>query len=246
MSTLIIEHCDCVGADRLGDILQEHGHRLNVVKLHEGDSLPANLEETDAIVVCGGTDNIEDSPDWLDADCELLREAHTRALPMVGICLGHQLLAHALGGEVGRLEKPQIGWSEVVLNHIGREDPLFAGIAWKSMQVHWNSFGVTKLPDDARTLAMSPTNPVEVWAAGLRTYGIAYHPELNAERLTEWAQIDPEGLAESGQSLEDLLRQTEMMFPTYERLSRRLFENIALLLMPVDRRYAGAAKDIHH
>lgn len=246
MATLVLEHCETVGADRLGDTLREYGHRLDVIKVHRGDALPPDLENVDAIVCCGGVQNLGDAPEWMEPEQELLRQANAMALPVVGICLGHQLLASALGGEIGKVEKGiQVGWEEVTLNHLGREDPLFAGIAWKSMQPHWNSYGITKLPPDARTLASSAKNPVECWALGLRTYGFAFHPEINADTFAKWAEEDPEGLEAAGISVEDLLRQTEMMYPTYERLTRRLFEAITLVLMPVDRRY-GVAKEIHH
>jgi GMP synthase-like glutamine amidotransferase len=246
MSTLVIEHgCNC-GPGRLGDVLREHGHRLRTIRIHEGKLLPGDLENVDAIVATGGVQNVHEALPWMEQEMELLRQAHALALPIVGMCLGNQLLAAALGGEVGPVRGGiQLGWIEVELNHIGREDPLFAGIAWKSMQPHWNRYGVTKLPPGARTLAMSAGHPIEAWAAGLRTYGFGFHPEIEPGAFAAWAGEDPEGLVEVGISLEDLQRQTEMMYPTYERLTRRLFENIALLLMPVDRRY-GVAKEIHH
>lgn len=246
MATLIIEHSPHVGVDRLGDVLREHGHRLETVKPHEGDALPIDLDNIDAIVTCGGACNVKDDLDWMEPEMELLRQANARALPIVGICLGHQLLAKALGGEVEKMDAGiQLGWEEVTLNHLGREDPLHAGIAWQAMQPHWNSYAVTKLPAGARALASSQKNANEIWATGLRTYGFAFHPEIEPVRFEQWAADDPDGLLESGISLEDLLRMTQMLYPPYERLSRRLFENIALLLMPVDRRY-GVAKEVHH
>ena len=246
MSTLVIEHsCHC-GPARLGDVLREHGHRLRIVRIHENEPLPADLDDVDAIITCGGAFDVHESQPWMEPEMELLRQAHALAIPIIGFCLGNQLLATALGGEVGRVKDGiQLGWIEVKLNHIGREDPLFAGIAWSSMQPHWNRFGVTKPPSGGRVLATSAGQPVEAWASGLRTYGFGFHPEIEPGAFALWAEDDPKGLEEAGISVEDLQRQTEMMYPTYERLTRRLFEQVALLLMPVDRRY-GVAKEIHH
>ncbi len=81
---------------------------------------------------------------------------------------------------------------------------------------------------------------------GLRTYGLQYHPEISADSFSKWAAVDPSGLEEVRLNREVLFRQTEMQFPVFERLSRRLFEAIALLVMPVDRRYQGVVKDLHH
>ena len=247
MATLVFEHSHTAGCDRLGETLRDHGHRMNFVRLHQGDPVPSSLENVDAVITCGGPFNIQDNPDWLEPQMDLLRQANALALPIVGICLGCQILAKALGGEVGELKRGmQLGWHDVKLNHIGREDPIYAGIAWNSMQAHWNRQGVTKLPDGARVLASSEKCPVEAWAMGLRTYGLQYHPEIYADTFSKWAADDPKGLEEVDISAEDLSRQTEMLFPTFERLSKRLFESIALLVMPVDRRYQGVVKDLHH
>lgn len=248
MATLIFESSDQAGGDRLSETLRDYGHRLEIIRLHKGDPVPADLENVDAIVACGGPQNVDDSTEWMAPLMDLLRQAHAMALPIVGICLGSQILAKALGGEVGKLDSgdTQLGWHEVKLNHIGREDPVFAGIAWTSMQAHWNSCCVTKLPEGARLMASSSMCKVEAWGMGLRTYAFQYHPEIYADTFTKWAADEPNACEEAGTSLEDLQRQTEMMFPAFERLSKRLFENIALLVMPVDRRYQGTVKDLHH
>ena len=123
MATLVFEHSQNVGCDRLGETLRDHGHRLEFVRLHKGDPVPDSLENIDAVITCGGAFNIQDNPDWLEPQMDLLRQANALALPIVGICLGSQILAAALGGEVGKLESGvQLGWHEVKLNHIGRED----------------------------------------------------------------------------------------------------------------------------
>ena len=80
----------------------------------------------------------------------------------------------------------------------------------------------------------------------MRTYGLQYDPEITDVTFSKWAADDTRGLEEVDISCEDLSRQTEMLFPTFERLSKRLFESIALLVMPVDRRYQGVVKDLHH
>ncbi len=247
MATLIIEHSDITGADRLGDTLRAHGHNLDIRRMHRGDDLPPDLDQVDAIVVCGGAYSPDDKTDWFEPLAKLLRQAHELDLPLVGICFGNQFLAQALGGEVGRLESGvQLGWHEVRLNSAGREDPLHAGLAWTSLQPCWNRWAVTTLPPGARTLASTDACPNTTWALGLRTYGFQYHPEIYLDTFDKWAADEPQGLEEVGLTLEELRTQTDANFPAFERLSNRLFGAIALLLMPVDRRYAGATKDLHH
>jgi hypothetical protein len=95
-------------------------------------------------------------------------------------------------------------------------------------------------------LAKSARTPVQAWAVGLRTYGFQYHPEAYPERLAEWARSEPEALRAAGLSESSLRAQTDELHPVCARLARRLFESMALFLMPLDRRFAGVAKDIHH
>ncbi|MHC5022483.1 MAG: type 1 glutamine amidotransferase [Planctomycetota bacterium] len=248
MAILVFEHSDMCGSDRLGEILRSYGHRLRVVRLHLGEAVPVDLDDVDGVISCGGPqDTTGDSDEWVQGQMEILRAADRRGLPIVGICAGCQLLARALGGTVTRMVNDiEFGWHEVELNHVGREDPVYAGIGWKTMQFHAHRLEVSKLPEGARLLASSSRCNVQAWAKGLRTYGIQYHPEIFPERIDDWIDDDPALLTESGLSRDDVRRQTEQHYPALERLSRRLFESIALFLMPVDRRYQGLVKDLHH
>ncbi len=87
---------------------------------------------------------------------------------------------------------------------------------------------------------------MQAWARGLRTYGFQYHPEIYPRTVDTWAREDPKDLEDAGVSLEQLQAQTREHYPVFERLSRRLFESIALLLLPADRRNRGLVKDLHH
>jgi len=267
MATLIIEHSDSAGSDRFGEVLRDYGHRIEIIRVHCGDAVPADLGRIDAIVTCGGPQSpVDDEPTWIEPELKLLRLAHEASLPVVGICLGCQLLARALGGELDRLKcndamrhpgaaaldgesRPEsgleCGWHEVMLTPVGREDPVFAGIPWKSMQVHWHRYHVATPPEGARVLARSAGTPVQAWSLGLRTYGIQYHPEAYVETIDRWAREEPDALRDVGLTPEALRRDTERYYASFDRLARRLFESMALLVMPVDRRY-GVAKEIHH
>jgi len=270
MATLIIEHSDSAGSGRFGEVLRDHGHRLEIVRVRRGDAIPADLAGIDAIVACGGPQSpTDDTHSWLAPEMDLLRMAHETSLPVLGLCLGCQVLARALGGDVGPLEPQDLqhhrddaarptpaateppesgvecGWHEVTLTAVGREDPIFAGISWKSMQMHWHRYHVTTPPPGARLLARSAATPVQAWSLGLRTYGIQYHPEAYVQTIERWTDEEPETLEQVGLTREVLCRDTDRYYPVFARLARRLFESMALLLMPLDRRY-GIAKEIHH
>jgi GMP synthase (glutamine-hydrolysing) len=247
MAILIFEHSPRSTIARLGLTLRDTGHRLRIVALHRGEPIPPDLDDVDGIISCGGPQSAtDDALEWLEPEMELLRAAHEAEMPIVGLCLGCQILARALGGEVGRMEKPEIGWHEVSLTPVGREDPLFAGVAWKSMQPHWHHEHVTALPPGARLLASSAHCKGQAWSAGLRTYAFQWHVEMNRDSLDGFAQHDAAGMKAAHATLDALHKGTETHWPAFERLSQRLFDQIALLLMPVDRRFRGLVKDLHH
>jgi GMP synthase (glutamine-hydrolysing) len=248
MSILIFEHSDSTNAERLAVTLRDSGHRLRIVKLHQGESVPQDLDNVDGIISCGGPQSAyDDSNDWLAPQMELMREANEVCMPVVGLCLGSQILARALGGTVEKMPGGiEFGWHEVKLNGVGREDPLHAGIAWTSMQFHHHRDHVSQLPSGARLLASSIKCKNQAWAVGLRTYGFQYHPELTLNTIERWCAEEPEALTEGSITIDELRRQNQKHFTAFERLSQRLFEQIALFLMPVDRRYRGLVKDLHY
>ncbi len=247
MAIVILEHSPSTGAMRLAATLRDYGHRLRVIELHAGATVPTDLDDTDGIIATGGYYSANDNEPWLEPEMKLLRRADEAQLPVIGICLGSQVLARALGGEVGPQEAGiELGWHEVALTPTGAEDPLYAGIAWNSMQFHWHQDQVTKMPDGARVLATSQRCESQAWARGIRTYGFQYHPEVYADTAEAWAGEHPDDLDKAGITLDELKTRTAEHYPSFERLSRRLFDAIALLLVPADRRHQGLVKDLHH
>lgn len=247
MSIVILEHSPSTGAMRLAATLRDYGHRLRVIEVHAGAEVPSDLDDTDGIVATGGYYSANGNEPWLEPEMALLRKADEAALPVIGICLGSQVLARALGGEVAPMKDGiELGWHEVALTPTGAEDPLHAGIAWTSMQFHWHQDQVTKLPDGASVLATSERCGNQAWTRGLRTYGFQYHPEIYADTPRVWAARHPDDLPAAGITLDELETRTKEHYDSFERLSRRLFESMALLLVPSDRRYRGLVKDLHH
>ena len=244
MATLILEHSDLARSNRLGIVLRDQGHRLDIRKLHRGDAVPSDLDEIDAVISMGGGMAPDDtSPAWYTPELELIRAAHAAQLPVLGICFGSQLVGQALGGEVATLDGGiELGWHDVNLTPLGRDEPLFAGIPWTSKQMHWHSYHVATLPADSRVLASSARTPHQAWMCGLRTLAIQYHPEAFAETLLSWADDEPQSVSAAGTTRDALVADNERYDADHARLATRLFERIALMLMPIDRRYAGAGR----
>ena len=138
MATLIIECTDLAASRRLGTTLADHGHRLDVRRLHRGDALPPDLMGIDAIACLGGPQSSnDDTIPWMADLLDLLRTAHAVGVPVLGICLGSQVLARALGGRVDAMPNgPRHGWSNVELTPTGREDPMHKGLPWSMACFH--------------------------------------------------------------------------------------------------------------
>ncbi len=247
MAIVVLQHSPSAGAMRLGAALRDYGHKLRVIDLYAGAPVPPDLDDTDGIVSTGGHMSANGSHEWLEPEMELLRRADDADLAVIGLCLGCQILTRALGGKVGPVKGGiELGWHELSLTPAGAEDPLHAGIAWTSMQLHWHREQVVRPPDGARVLATSQRCPVQAWTRGLRTYGFQYHAEAEADTIETWAREHPEDLKEARITLDELRAQTAAHFESYARLTGRLFESIALLLVPADRRYQGVVRDLHH
>src|SRR5690606_9295573 len=113
-----------------------------------------------------------DQHPWMAGEMALLKAAYEAEIPIVGICLGCQLLAAALGGEVGPMDAgPEIGWHTVQLGFPGTIDPLHNGVPWKTTQFHAHGQEIKKLPAGAVPLAGSKACKMQAWKAGYRTCG---------------------------------------------------------------------------
>src|SRR4051794_12308223 len=169
--------------DWMGDVA------LDVRRPYLGDDLPTVLEGYDALVVMGGAMGANDdatSP-WLTPVKELIRLAAAGALPTLGICLGHQLAAVALGGEVrpnpaGR----QFGMVEVGWEPAAHLDELFSTVATPRRAPHWNDDIVTRLPDGARLMARAPTGEVQAARHAPTVWGVQWHPEVDEALFRGW------------------------------------------------------------
>lgn len=229
MATLILQ-LDDSGAGTLGRILRDHGHRLRTVRLAAGDSPPPDLDDLQAIVVCGRA-----SGEVPAAAVSLIADAHAAEMPVIGLGDGAAVLAVAIGGTRGA--SLPAGWHRMKLSAAGRDDAVLAGVAWTSTQLVCGGAGVAELPKGAKALANFEDGSTAAFIAGLRSYGFVPRLELG---LGEAASVL--GAAGAGVSDADLASH----LPDAERIAKRVFEAIALFVAPLDRLNKGLAKDLHY
>lgn len=240
MQILVFQHADVEHPGVFRDFWAEAGHRWTSVELDAGEPIPP-LDGFDLLVVMGGPMDVwqEDVHPWLKPEQAAIRRwVEELCRPYLGICLGHQLLAAALGGTVGLMRAPEVGLADVVLTADGRDDPLLAGFDATIETFQWHGAAVTRLPAGARTLAGNAASPVQAMRCGRFAYGFQYHCEITATTVSEWARI-PEyrasleealGIAEAAR-LEGVV---QARLPAFRAAARRLDDNLMALI-------AGAA-----
>jgi len=246
MAIVIVEHSPNFGAGILARTLRDFGHRLKIIRADRGEALPADLDGITGVVSCGGGQSAYGPEPWLVQEMSLLRDAHGAGIPVIGLCLGAQLLAQALGGEVRKSSTPEVGWHEVRLSPVGREDPIFTGIAWNSMQFCWHFDEVATPPPGAKVLASSDRCKAQAFSVGLTSYAFQYHFEWDRELVLREVDEFQAEVRAGGADPASVRSDTERHIGTGERLAQRLSESTALFLMPVDRVNRGVARDLHH
>nr|BBH88321.1 GMP synthase [Thermosporothrix sp. COM3] len=223
---LVLQHAQEDPIGFLGEILEEYGVSFEPV-LVETETLPAPTAYA-AVIALGGTQHVYDRErhPYFATEAPFLRHLVEQDIPYLGICLGSQLLADALGGHVRRHHTAEIGFYDVELTPEGRVDPLFAGFTDACTVFHWHE-DVFELPAGAVLLATSPAARNQAFRIGKRAYGLQFHIEITPEMLQLWLQA-PVQRPRSAQEialLERLQREQRERFPIFHRHSRILFKN---------------------
>ena len=188
---LVFQHIDLEHPGIFRDFLAEDAIAWQAVELDEGEAIP-DLADYDALWVMGGPMDVweEDDHPWMKAEKAAIREAVIeRKMPYLGLCLGHQLLADALGGAVGKAATPEIGICEVELTEAGRASPFYAELPDRASCLQWHGAEVTRAPESAEVLAASPVCAVQALSIGAQAFSLQYHVEITATTVAEWGAV---------------------------------------------------------
>jgi GMP synthase-like glutamine amidotransferase len=200
------------------------GLPYRVVRIMAGEEIPASTRDLSALVLLGGAMHVhqEEEHPFLGDERRLLTACLEQDVPVLGICLGAQVLAAAAGAPVYQRPLPEIGWVDV---DIVAADPLFQGIEspLRVLQWHKQSFA---LPPGALRIASRPDGE-QAFRVGRRAWGIQFHPEVGAAVIEAWIREaeagDREGLLPGmGAAIRE---ETKARMPAYERLCLKLVEN---------------------
>jgi GMP synthase (glutamine-hydrolysing) len=141
----------------------------------------------DALLVFGGSMHVDqnDGHRWLDPEKQFLREALERRVPMLGVCLGSQLLAEAAGAQPHRISEPEIGWYDIEITEAGAADPLLGPLAPSVELFEWHHYAAP-LPPGAVELARTPACVQAFRVEGKPAWGLQFHAEVTRENLWSW------------------------------------------------------------
>lgn len=230
---LVVEHQDSCPPGAMGGWLTEAGARLDVVRPAHGEAVPATLDG-DALLVLGGemSSTDDDRTPWLPATRELVRDAARRVRPVLGICLGHQIAALALGGEVRPHPQGQtVGMRRVEATGALTDDELLPDLGGTPV-VQWNGDVVTRMPESGVVLAHNAAGDVLLARYAPSVWGVQGHPEAGREIVGRWAEKDladgglndvdvPATLAEVGASEADVARAWRLAAERFVALAAR-------------------------
>ena len=194
MKIISLQHIAIEDPGTFKDFLLADGHELTTIQLDEGENIPSNLDEFDAMLCMGGPMDtfMEDEFNWLVGEKKAIGEyVLNLKKPFLGFCLGCQLLGEVLGGEVVQSNPPEIGVLDIDVSDQAIADPVFNFLPNKIKALQWHSYEVQGLESNPNIniIGSSPTTKYQIFGYNNHAYGIQFHLEIRKSTVDDWAAV---------------------------------------------------------
>lgn len=233
---LVLQHNPCETLGLLEQVLSASGLRAEYVRPFDGQEVPRRLQGHAGLVALGGPMGVYEQAryPWLAAELHLIDRALKDGAPILGICLGSQLLAAALGAQVRRGPRKEIGWHEVRLSAPAAADGLWSTVSGGGgafTAFHWHG-DVFDLPAGAASLASSAATACQAFVHGGNAYGLLFHMEVTERVVAGMVRAFGDELREAGVDGAAILDGTARHLPALHRVGRPVFQAWAGLVPP--------------
>lgn len=184
---LVFQHVAAEPLGTLDPLIRRRGHRIRFVNFEREPEAEPDVDRYHGLIVLGGPMNVDEQAQrpHLSTELRAIERALSQDKPVLGICLGAQLLAHVLGAPIRRLERPEIGWYDLATTAHGRSDPVLAPLELESKVFQWHSYGF-ELPAGTEHLASTSGWESQAFRAGTSAYGFQFHLEMDAPLIERW------------------------------------------------------------
>ena len=219
MNVLAVIHAETERSGVFGEMVEQRGHRLEEWSLAWGVSPPRPIDDYGAVLVFGGAMHADqdDRHPWLREENLFLQRLLDLHVPLLGVCLGAQLVAKACHAAVYAASEPEIGWHPVELTEAAADDPLFSRLPERFDAFQWHYY-TYDLPAGADELARSEAC-TQAFRVGDAAWGIQFHAEVTRRQIEAWMAEEPGALP---LPREELAAQTEERIGTWNRIGRTL------------------------
>ncbi len=221
----IFRHVASEGAGYFGDFLKRHQIPFRIILLDEGEAVPESLIETSALVLMGGPMSVNDDINWIEPELNLIRQAVKHDMPVLGHCLGGQLISKALGGSIGTNPVKELGWLAVEKQHNSAAQDWLAELPDQFTTFHWHGETFT-IPEGATNILSSQYCPNQAFVMG-NTLAMQCHVEMTPNMVIDWATMHADDIATPTatiQSHEQLTTDLDNKISTLQNHADKLYQ----------------------
>lgn len=236
---LIFRHIECEGPGYLAEVLSRRDIPYEIIAIDKAEPVPAGIEDCSGLVFMGGPMSVNSPLPWIEPELELIRLARAHDLPVLGHCLGGQLISKALGGTVSANPVREIGWYPVRRRDNPAARDWLAGLPEATTLFHWH--GETfSIPDGAEVLLENDHCAHQAFAIG-NTLALQCHVEMTAAMVSEWAALYHSELDDPAPSVQSVAQMTaglEQRIAVAQQAADRLYRR---WLQPLTRQPGNPA-----